>query len=334
MAQKNRTDIPQELAARVLFAADRTCCVCRTRGKPVQIHHIDDDPSNQDLRNLGVLCFDCHRETQLRGGFDRKLDSDQVILYRDDWNRLVERRRSRETAAREASRARDKPDLELATSLAEIYREANAYDELAIHYDILGNTELRDKYIALAIENDPSDDTVIFLRGLQGRKDLIPGAVIERHLLVLARETNWHNRARALRTVGRNVEAVYDYIRSIQKSLNEKSYFSAAFYLKELSASGLLNDLFIEALKDARERDDLWWQVRVIQELGWDDELRELLFKHETEIEAMSIEAGGPAAQLKGLLALARGDSVGADEIRKEEARAYARDLALNRPIK
>jgi tetratricopeptide (TPR) repeat protein len=238
-------DVPQELAARVLFAADRTCCVCRTRGKPVQIHHIDDDSSNNDLGNLAVLCFDCHRETQLRGGFDRKLNSDQVILYRDDWNRLVERGRSRETAAREAARARDNHDLELATSLAEIYHEANAYDELAIHYNILGNTELRDKYIALAIENNPSDDTVIFLRGLQGREDLIPAAVIKRYLSALTRERNWHNRARALKTVGRNVEAVSDYIRSIHESLGEKDYFPAAFYLKELSGSGLLKDLFV-----------------------------------------------------------------------------------------
>lgn len=87
---KKKVRVPDELAAKVLFLADRTCCVCRDRNKRVQIHHIDDDPSNNDEVNLAVLCLgECHTETQLRGGFDRKLDQHQVILYRDDWNRIV-----------------------------------------------------------------------------------------------------------------------------------------------------------------------------------------------------------------------------------------------------
>lgn len=90
---KYRTEIPEEIAARVLFESDRTCCVCRTRGRPVQIHHIDDDPGNSEVNNLAVVCFDCHRETQLRGGFDRKLDVAQIQLYRRDWVRRVSERR-------------------------------------------------------------------------------------------------------------------------------------------------------------------------------------------------------------------------------------------------
>src|SRR5437867_2398138 len=35
--KKNRETIPPQLAARVLFLADRTCCVCRVQGKLVQI---------------------------------------------------------------------------------------------------------------------------------------------------------------------------------------------------------------------------------------------------------------------------------------------------------
>jgi hypothetical protein len=84
MPKKRRTEIPSELAAQILFLSDRICCVCR-RQKPVQIHHIDEDPSNNALENLSVLCLDCHRETQIRGGFDRKLDAAQIILYRDQW---------------------------------------------------------------------------------------------------------------------------------------------------------------------------------------------------------------------------------------------------------
>jgi len=89
-----RVEIPQEVAAQVLFLADRTCCVCRQRSRAVQLHHIDDDPKNSVAGNLAVLCFDCHRETQLHGGFDRKLDAAQVRLYKADWNRRVEVQRS------------------------------------------------------------------------------------------------------------------------------------------------------------------------------------------------------------------------------------------------
>jgi hypothetical protein len=46
---------PVELVAEVLFRADRTCCVCRIRNKPVQTHHSDDDPSNNSPGNLAVL---------------------------------------------------------------------------------------------------------------------------------------------------------------------------------------------------------------------------------------------------------------------------------------
>jgi hypothetical protein len=94
--RKQRVEIPTNTAAEVLFEADRTCCVCRQRGKATQLHHIDNDPSNSLGENLAVLCFDCHRETQIRGGFDRKLDAAQVRLYKEDWIKRVEAKRSAE----------------------------------------------------------------------------------------------------------------------------------------------------------------------------------------------------------------------------------------------
>jgi Protein of unknown function (DUF3298)/Deacetylase PdaC len=97
--KKQRVEISPDIAAEILFQSDRTCCVCRQRGRPTQLHHIDEDPSNNSPENLAVLCFDCHRETQIRGGFDRKLDAAQVKLYRADWMRRVEIRRDREQGA-------------------------------------------------------------------------------------------------------------------------------------------------------------------------------------------------------------------------------------------
>ena len=86
---KQRPPIPDDLAAKVLFASDRTCCVCKDRGKPIQIHHIDGNPSNNAVENLAVLCLDCHNETQIKGGFGRQLIPSVATKYRDEWLKTV-----------------------------------------------------------------------------------------------------------------------------------------------------------------------------------------------------------------------------------------------------
>jgi hypothetical protein len=92
---KNRTPIPEDIAAAILFKQDHTCCVCQIKGKPVQIHHIDEDPSNHAPENLALLCFECHEETHIRGGFGRKLRAAEVVVYRDNWEKRVTERRAR-----------------------------------------------------------------------------------------------------------------------------------------------------------------------------------------------------------------------------------------------
>lgn len=90
---KIRTAIPSEASADALFEANHTCCRCRTAGKSVQIHHIDDDPVNNDRLNMAVLCLQCHDETQTYGGFGRHLSAAEVRRYRDDWTARVKKRR-------------------------------------------------------------------------------------------------------------------------------------------------------------------------------------------------------------------------------------------------
>ena len=90
---KNRVPISADQAAEAMFASDRTCCVCNERGKTVQIHHIDDDPSNNGKQNFAVLCLECHNDTQIKGGFGRKLNSDLVIKYHNEWLVRVKKRR-------------------------------------------------------------------------------------------------------------------------------------------------------------------------------------------------------------------------------------------------
>jgi hypothetical protein len=101
-----------------------------------------------------------------------------------------------------------------------------------------------------------------------------------------------------------------DYVEGIAKSLQEDRIFGAAFYLKELAESPITEELFVEALRKAAEEDDLWWQVRALQELGWRKELDALLLEYADEID----ETG--SLMLKMLLAGARGDEDERDRLR------------------
>lgn len=316
MTKKVRKEIPSDLAAKVLFYSDRTCCVCRNRSKPVQIHHIDEDPSNNTFLNLAVLCLDCHNDTMIRGGFGRKLNADQVILYRDDWLKIVQR--SREKFGMNLLDVQDQGNdsnfLEYITSVTEIYRENKKYSLLAGLYDSLGNIELRDKYIEIAIAENPSDDIICHLRGKQGKPELIPEDVKKRMYDKFTKNNNFSQRARFHMDVGLEIEAAKDYIADVKKSLDEGKFFSAAFYLKEMIEENLITRLFEEALKDATERDDLWWQVRALQELGWNSELNDLLIKNTDFINASG------NTTLQAYLAKANQDSDKYLELRKKIA--------------
>jgi hypothetical protein len=313
--KKTRNVIPKAVSARVLFLSDRTCCVCRVPRKPVQIHHIDEDPSNNSLQNLAVLCVECHDDTQIRGGFGRKLDAEQVILYRDDWHRLVARGRASREAAADSAKDGGGPGLELTTSIAEIYRENQEFELLAIHYHQIGNAELRDKYIDRAIEQKAGDATICYLRGLQGKPELIPEEVVQRELARYAENKDWLQRGRFLSDLGRHREAAADYIQGVSESLRDNEMFSAAYYMKEFMAKNLLEELFVLALKQAAEDGDLWWQVRALQELAWDKQLDDLVLEHAKEIESSE------DPELVMLLAKAKGDSKLYTALRKEIAR-------------
>jgi hypothetical protein len=106
MVKKERTPITEKLAGIVLFASDHTCCKCRVEGRTVQIHHIDEDPSNNDEGNLSVLCLECHNGTQMRGGFGRGLSPEEISRYRDDWLERVRKRRDEADALASAAMAR------------------------------------------------------------------------------------------------------------------------------------------------------------------------------------------------------------------------------------
>jgi hypothetical protein len=93
--KKPRTPILDDVSAEVMFQHDRTCCVCHERGLSVQIHHIDDDPTNHEVENLAVLCLEHHEQTQTRGGFAKQLKAPDIIRCRADWIQRVRVRRDK-----------------------------------------------------------------------------------------------------------------------------------------------------------------------------------------------------------------------------------------------
>jgi hypothetical protein len=129
MGGKPRGKTPEDIAAQVMFDSDRTCCVCRETRKEVQIHHIDEDPSNNSPENLAVLCFEHHDETQRKGGFGRKLDATQVRLYRADWHKRVAQRRDRLVALNEEQFQGFHPDIVQSPS-SEDEREEGSFTSL------------------------------------------------------------------------------------------------------------------------------------------------------------------------------------------------------------
>lgn len=310
---KRRTPVPTGTAAKALFLSDRTCCVCREPGKPVQLHHIDGDPSNHEDSNLAVLCLDCHNETQVRGGFGRALDADQVTLYRSNWLEIVAMSRAR-TDALEQPSLQTGTDINVLTSVAEAYRDNEEWSLLAAYYDAMGNHDLRDKYIERALAGEPSDYAVIHLRAMQSRQQLIPDDVVEREADRYTSNEDWSQRARFHREIRRPVEAVLDYARTIVEGLEDDRVFSAAYYLRELSDSRLHEELYLIAFEQARAKGDLWWQVRALEDLGWTEELHALVLEHADEIETSG------HAMLMLLLARARGDNKAAAELEKSLA--------------
>jgi hypothetical protein len=75
-----------------MFASDRTCCVCRLEQRKVQIHHIDEDPSNNTFENLAVICLHCHSDAHTIGGFVRNLTPELIRLYNSSWRDIVKLR--------------------------------------------------------------------------------------------------------------------------------------------------------------------------------------------------------------------------------------------------
>lgn len=87
---KKRVPLPQEIYADIVYRSDNTCCMCNTKGRSVQIHHINEDPSCNKIENLILLCLQCHDEVHTKRKLGRALTKKCLEKYRDEWYRRVE----------------------------------------------------------------------------------------------------------------------------------------------------------------------------------------------------------------------------------------------------
>lgn len=89
--KKKRIKIPEETANRVMFFSRQTCCICREPGKPVIIHHINEDPADNKISNLALLCQNCHSNVHTKRDFAKNDGPGYVKMCKDDWLNRVEK---------------------------------------------------------------------------------------------------------------------------------------------------------------------------------------------------------------------------------------------------
>lgn len=90
MMLNKRAVIPKSVRFRVLEACNNRCCVCQTPF--IQVHHLDEDPSNNEMDNLAPLCPNCHSQAHSKAGMTVNLTDERVKALRERWYAYCERR--------------------------------------------------------------------------------------------------------------------------------------------------------------------------------------------------------------------------------------------------
>jgi hypothetical protein len=100
-AHPKRRRVDQEVAADVRFAVDDRCCMCEPvsgafppRVRNGQLHHLDENPSNNGPDNLVWLCLEHHEEAGKVGKASRRLSAGTIRRYRSLLQKKVTRERT------------------------------------------------------------------------------------------------------------------------------------------------------------------------------------------------------------------------------------------------
>ncbi len=85
-----RPKIPKEIEDELLVNCVHTCTICR-RAKGT-VHHIDENPSNNEKDNLTVLCPNCQSDVHSNPKLIKRITQSQVKIYRDEWIKICSKR--------------------------------------------------------------------------------------------------------------------------------------------------------------------------------------------------------------------------------------------------
>ena len=89
---KGRVPVLNDIEARILFLNDHCCCICHrgpNDGVRIQIHHINEDPSDNRPENLAVLCRDCHDRLRDKQWMGKRFTPREITKYKTLWEKAV-----------------------------------------------------------------------------------------------------------------------------------------------------------------------------------------------------------------------------------------------------
>lgn len=69
----------------VLVDNQHICCICRNPNLHVQLHHIDEDKSNNSPANLATVCGNCHSRVTGDEGLGRRFSHAEVAEFKRRW---------------------------------------------------------------------------------------------------------------------------------------------------------------------------------------------------------------------------------------------------------
>ncbi len=94
---KQRIGVPEATRLELISRCNNRCCVCQTPF--VVVHHLDENPSNNEIDNLAPLCPNCHSQTHSDAAMTMNLTANRVRELRDRWFAYCENRKDVSTAS-------------------------------------------------------------------------------------------------------------------------------------------------------------------------------------------------------------------------------------------
>ncbi|MDR3741840.1 MAG: HNH endonuclease signature motif containing protein [Terracidiphilus sp.] len=84
---KQRRPVPVKVADRLMVANRHTCCICNQPRHPVEKHHINEDPSDNEWSNLAVVCRNCHGLVTQKGNLGARYSQGEVLFFKLRWEK-------------------------------------------------------------------------------------------------------------------------------------------------------------------------------------------------------------------------------------------------------